>query len=89
MYTQLVTKNQAFNLCLSRTLVRLGIGPGYAMGCLLHCLKFVYLVSDGCMDNNANCDYYPDSACQVPYVPWAKANCALRCDFCPGKNLMN
>lgn len=40
---------------------------------------------EDCADMNENCDYYPDSACQVPYVPWAKANCPLRCDLCPGK----
>lgn len=29
------------------------------------------------------CDWYPDSACNEPYKPWAMAHCALRCGFCP------
>jgi hypothetical protein len=38
--------------------------------------------AEDCMDTIDLCDYYPDSACKEPYIPWAKAHCAQRCGFC-------
>ena len=35
-----------------------------------------------CQDTLDNCKAYGQAACQAPYVPWAKRNCAHHCNFC-------
>ena len=47
-------------------------------------MMFIVFAAD-CVDHNESCLYYEDTSCKSPYVPWAKANCPLRCDFCPGE----
>ncbi|KAL3848614.1 hypothetical protein ACJMK2_019462 [Sinanodonta woodiana] len=35
-----------------------------------------------CTNKIDTCDYYLKSACSGVYLPWAKANCELRCNLC-------
>ncbi|KAK3589695.1 hypothetical protein CHS0354_015204 [Potamilus streckersoni] len=35
-----------------------------------------------CKNTIDTCNYYPKSACQGDFLPWARAHCALRCGLC-------
>ena len=47
-----------------------------------NCISYFVGTGGACADVLTNCPEYSRSACQDPYVSWARKNCARFCGYC-------